>query len=323
MRELRVVLMALAAAMTFCAFTQTTEQKLAANKAKISLADARSRIDKAIANPSTVMKAIMKHLTAEDQKQFLADVNKAIADMPASEEEKAVKFVEANLAALGGMEKGNATVLLAEMFATVPPEYLTVLQERLAEGPLKRDGVPGVTYSDAEFEQIASKSVEAIVERCKETGNGSPRAALAIVMFMAASKGTPVDLSDKLIDLLATDEAKELARNEWIPQATGKDGREKSYESVLASADAGRRPDLDFVLVIQGPQYPDSILQDIFGKNTDAKSFMRTRSPVLDAVENPLVHAYPILGADVGGDVREGGLQPGGDIPRPYQWQSM
>lgn len=345
MRGLRVVM---AAAMAFAlshAFSQTTEQRLNGNTAKISLADARGRIDKAIAS-SAVMKAIMKHLNAEDQKQFLADVNKAIADMPASDEEKALKFVETNLAALGGMAKGNATVLLAEMFATVPPEYLTVLQERLADGPMSRDSIPGVSYSDAQMEQIATATVKAIVERCKETDNGSPRAALAIVMFMAASKGTPADLADKLTDLLDTDEAKDLARNEWIPQATGKDGRVKSYEPILASADAGRRPDLDFVLVIQGPQYPDSILHDILGKNTDAKSFMRTRSPVLDAVENPLVHATPILGADVGGDVKVGAANPesreSGDAgygedrpeptptptptpipPGPYAWQNM
>ena len=82
-----------------------------------------------------------------------------------------------------------------------------------------------VDLRDSGQNSALTATVKAIVERCKETDNGSPRAALAIVMFMAASKGTPADLADKLTDLLDTDEAKDLARNEWIPQATGKDGR--------------------------------------------------------------------------------------------------
>ena len=82
MKKMAIVL-AVAVAAFVSAQAQTTAQKLNANQAKISLADARSRIDKAIESPQ-VMRAIMKHLSAEDQKLFLAEVNKAIADLPAS-----------------------------------------------------------------------------------------------------------------------------------------------------------------------------------------------------------------------------------------------
>ena len=75
----------------------------------------------------------------------------------------------------------------------------------------------------------------------------------------------------------------------------GKDGREQGYEPILASADAGSRPDFAYVLVIAGPQYLESILHDIGGKNLDRHSFIRTRTPVLDAVENPLVNQIPTL----------------------------
>lgn len=330
MKRIAIVL-AVAVAAFVSAQAQTTAQKLNANQAKISLADARSRIDKAIESPQ-VMRAIMKHLSAEDQKLFLAEVNKAIADLPASIEERSAKFLSVNTEALAGAEKGNASNLIAEMFATVPPEHLPPLVEQLGKGALSRTSA-GAAYSDADFLRMSESLMKKVVARTAETDNGSPRTALAIVMLAIGSNGSPEDLTDKLIDLLETDEARDLARSEWIPNALGRDNRDKSYESIMASADAGRRPDLDYVLVIAGPQYPISILQDLYGKSTDVMSYSRTKAPVLDAVENPLAVTYQYLGADVGGDVRMGGWQKGGDVPRepleppepphpgPYQWQ--
>jgi len=319
MKNLLIVLITMLAAGALSVCAQSTEQKLAANKTQISLADARSRIDKAIETPA-VMTAIMKHLSAADQKQFLADVNKAIADMPASIEERSAKFLNINHAALNGAAKGNATTLIAEVFATVPPEALTVINERFAIDLLDRSADANVTYTDAQFTKIATDVMAKVVERCAETDNGEPRCAFAILMLLRASGGTPADLSEKLIDTLKTDAAKEMARNEWIPSALGKDDRQQSYESILASADAGRRPDFDFVLVIAGPQYGDSILHDILGKNTDQMAFMSTRTPVLDAVENPLRHGIPIIGADIND---RPDISPQPDEGRPYPGQLM
>ena len=333
MKRIAIVL-TMAVAAIVSAQAQTTAQKLSANQAKISLADARSRIDKAIESPQ-VMRAIMKHLSAEDQKQFLADVNKAIADLPASIEERSAKFLAVNTEALAGAEKGNVSELLAEMFATVPPEHLPVLVEQLGKGALSRSSASGEGYSDADFQRMAESLMKKVVARTAETDNGSPRSALAIVMLVMASNGSPADLSDKLIDMLQAEEARDLARSEWIPNALGLDNRDKSYESIMASADAGRRPDLDYVLVIAGPQYPISILHDLYGKSTDLMSYSRTKAPVLDAVNNPLQITYQALGTEIGGDVRVGGWQTGGDVPHevrpqppqpqpepgPYQWQ--
>ena len=311
--------------------------KVVKGKAQMSLADARGKIDKAIESPA-LMKELMQKLSAEDQRQFLADVNKAIGDMPASIEEKTAKYLNINHAALTAAQTGNTTALLAEVFATVPPEALTVINERFAVDLMSRSANPNVTYTDEQYTKLAVETMKKINERTEETDNGSTRSTFAILMFLRASNGTPEfleKLQDELVDTLKHDDAKELAKDEWIPAALGKDGREAGYEPILASADAGRRPDFAYVLIIAGPQYLDSILEDIVGKNTDQMSYIRTRSPVLDAVENPLAHAVPVLDGDL--PESDVAIAPGGDLPLPpsptpptpptpppppYDWQS-
>ena len=321
-RVLMMMLLAIAASATV--FAQSAGEKPAegkvAGKAQMSLADARGKIDQAIESPE-LMKEIMQQLSAEDQKQFLTDVNKAIGDMPASIEEKTAKFLNINHAAVTAAQKGNTVALLAEVFATVPPEALTVINERFAQDLLNRAANPNVTYTDEQYTKIAVEAMKTINERTEETDNGSTRSTFAILTFLRASNMTGDSLEklqNALVDTLKHDDAKELAKDEWIPAALGKDGREAGYEPILASADAGRRPDFAFTLVIAGPQYLESILEDVVGKNTDQMSFIRTRSPVLDAVENPLIHMTPVLhdepfGADTGAP------PPG---PNPYPGQT-
>ena len=298
-----------------------------------ALARARAQIDKVIETPDQ-MKTVMAGLSAEDQKQFVADVNKAIGDMPASVEERTAKYLNVNHVAVVAAAKGNKATILAEVFATVPPESLTVLNERFATDLMSRSANPNITYTDEQYTEICLELMEKINERTEETDNGSTRSAFAILMLVRASNGTPEDLADKLIDTLKHDDAKELAKTEWIPAALGKDGREQGYEPLLASADAGSRPDFAYVLVIAGPQYLDSILHDIGGKNMDRYSFIRTRSPVLDAVENPLVHQVPTLHDEPFGGDAVAPLDPVAPLPPappapptpphpdPYPWTS-
>ena len=265
----------------------------------LPLAEARQKID-GVVDGSESIASLIKQLSAEDQLTFLGDVNKAVSKMPASVEEKTAKHLNLNHAALKAVKgSGNVAALLAEVFATVPPEALTVINERFASDLFNRATDPKVTYTDAQFTDIALKIMETVNKRTAETDNASTRSAFAILMLLRASNGTPADLEDKLIATLPNADARELAKSEWIPSALGKDGRELGYEPILASADAGRRPDFDFVLVIAGPQLLDSLLQDIGGKNVDGLSFMRTRSPVLDAALNPLEQQIPTLGGDV------------------------
>ena len=292
-----VVMMVLMAAGVAVFGAQSAAEKLAADKTQISLADARGKIDKAIESPA-VMGELMKRLSAGDQVKFLADVNKAIGDMPASVEEKTAKFLNINHVALKSAQEGNTTALLAEMFATVPPEALTVINERFATDLVNRAANPHITYTDEQYAKLAVEIMQKINDRTEKTDNGSTRSAFAILMFLLASNETGdalEKLQEQLIGTLKHDDAKELAKDEWIPAALGKDGREKSYEPLLASADAGRRPDYDQVLVIAGPQYLDSILLDLSGKNTERHAYIRTHTPVLDAVENPMIHGIPTL----------------------------
>lgn len=330
-KSLMVVLAILMAGFAVGAENQSTaEQRLAASKVKIPLAEARGRIDKAIAS-AAVMKQIMLQLSAADQKQFVADVNKAISDMPASAEEKSAAFLQANMAAISGAEKGNTATIIAEVYATVPPEHLTVFTEQLAKGPLSRSTPEGAAYTDAAYEKIATELSKKVVERCAETENGSTRSVLLMLALVeAAGERMATDLADKLVDQLPSSEAKALAKEEWLPSALGKDDREKSFDPILASADAGRRPDLDQVIVIAGAMFHDSVLADLGGKSSDPASMIDTQTPIQDAVENVLQRQANALGTDVGGDVKQAAADPEvtkeADIPegtddRPYQWQ--
>jgi len=291
-----------------------------------ALAEARGKIGEAIES-AALMGKLMRGLSAAEQKQFLTDVNKAISEMPASSEEKTARFLNANHAALKASKPGNQKALLAEMFATVTPEALTVINERFAVDIMGRAADPNVTYTDEQFTKMALEVMAAVNERVEESDNPSTRSTFAILMLIRASNGSPADLTDKLVETIKNAEAREMARTEWIPSALGKETETRGYEPILASSDAGRRPDLDFVLVIAGPQFIDSILSDLIGKNVDEDSFSRTRTPILDAVENPLIYRSPTLGADyLGaagaagnglGAVSEGGARPLPDAAKP------
>lgn len=297
------------------------------SSAKISLAEARSRIDQVIASPET-MSETMKQLSAEDQTKFLADVNKAVNAMPGFKGEKTALFVSLNLAAVASAEKGNSAALIAESFATVSPEALPAISERFASDLLSRTSKSGVEMSDAQFEKIALNTMAVINERCEDTDNGSPRVTFAILMFVRASGGTSETLVEHLVDTLKHEDAKQLASKEWIPSALGKEGGEANYEPLLAAADAGLRADYDATLVIVGPEYRDVVMQDLVGKNSEADLFSHTMTPVLDAVENVLGKISPNLGdenlglaatdgAVHGAVIEGGGLAGGGDDTRP------
>lgn len=281
------------------ALAQPSADRLSADKMpQMPLANARCKITEAIQSPD-VMKETMKRLVAEDQVKFLSEVNRAIGSMPASIEEQTAKFLNANHAAMTVAQKDNAATLLAEVFAGVSPEALTLVNERFASDLLNREADPNVSVTDEQYARMAIESQKKINARTASLDNASARSAFAILMFLRASNGTPTNLCDRLVATLNDGDAMELARTEWIPPALGRDGREMSYEPLLAAADAGRRPDFAQVLVIAGPQHLDAILADIVGKNTDQMSFMRTRTPVLDAVQNPFVEQMPTFDGEL------------------------
>lgn len=228
--------------------TMAMASALVAQDKTMSSADARGKIGDIISNPST-MTSVMKQLAAADQASFLADVNAAISKMPGSPEEKTSKFVEVNSAALKGAQKGNLTALVAEVFATVPPESLTAINEQFAAGMFNRAADPSRTYTDDEYKQTALKLLDKVQERNATADNAGVRNTFAILMLLRASNGTPADLRDTLVDALKDEETRNLAQNEWISPALGQ-GQEKTYDPMLGAADAGSQPNLDMVLVV-------------------------------------------------------------------------
>jgi adenylate kinase len=208
------------------------------------------------------MTATMKKLSAEDQKTFLAEVNEAISKMPGSNESLTATYLNVNHAALKGSQPGNLATLVAEVFATVPPESLAVINERFAADLFNRAADPSVTYTDEQYEQIAKSLVEKVVERNAQVENGAARSTFAILMMVRASNGSPANLSDSLVDVLPTD-SRNIARNEWIPSAMGANV-EKSYEPLLGAAEAvGSLPSSEMVIRIAGPQLLEALLGEV------------------------------------------------------------
>jgi hypothetical protein len=226
----------------------------------VALAEARAGIGDVISKPAQ-MTAVMKRLSAADQTSFLAEVNSAIAKMPASNEEKTAKFLDVNAAALKGAKKGNLANLLAEVFATVPPESLTVVNERFAADLFNRSANPTRTITDAQFTDIAKNLFKKVQERNGTSDEAAVRNTFAILMLLRASNGTPQSLRDTLVAEMTDAEARKLAQDEWISPAMGL-GQDKTYDPMLGASDAGSAPSPEVVLQLANAQSMQSLLAD-------------------------------------------------------------
>ena len=209
---------------------------LAGASMAMTLQAAKGQIPGAVANPAK-MAEIMKELSEEDQIEFLALVNQAISEMSGSANELAAIYLAVNEAALRAHGNGNLQALLATTYATVPPEALTVLNERLAADLFNRNADPTKPVSDAAFANLAKEAMKTISEKASTTDEASVRTTFALLMFLRASGGTPSDLRDTLAESITDPAAKELALNEWIPAAMGEQGQ-KSYDGMLGAVDA-------------------------------------------------------------------------------------
>ena len=211
-------------------------------------------------NPATLKQTIAQ-LSADDQKAFLGEVNAALAQMPGSAEAKAARFLEANKAAVSGVSKENRLAVLAEVFATVPPEYLTEINERFADELFSRSADASRTYTDAEYEAIATNAVAVVNERCATAENGAVRTTFAALMFIRASGGSPESLKDSLVSQLP-EVSQATAKSEWIPAALG-EGQTKSYDPMLGASQAGEEPDHAIVTQVYGPQLREALLAEL------------------------------------------------------------
>ena len=252
----------------------------------LSLAEARAKIGEAISDPA-VLTSTMKQLAAADQAAFVSEVNTAISKMPGSNEAKTSAYLNCAKAALRGAAKGNLITIIAEIFATVPPESLTVVNERLAADVFNRAADSSVTYTDAQIETISKKVMEKVTERCATTENAAVRETFALLMLVRASNGSPATLQDTLVEMIPQD-MQATAKNEWIPQALGEGVNEQTYEPMLGAADAPVQVNIDTVMRLAGPQLLESMLPEVV-----------EGTPTVNTMIMPEQYASPILDEDL------------------------
>ena len=268
-----------------------------------SLAAARAKITQVIDNP-TDMTAVMKGLSAADQKAFLAEVNAAILSMPGSDADRTAKFVAVTDAALAGAQKGNALTLVAEVFATVPPVSLAAVNESLGSGLMNRAADSGVTYTDEQYTKIAQTVMERVNERVSGEDNSGVRSGFAALMLIRGSNSQSNDsVYDAILGAMPADTQSD-AKNDWFPAALGR-GREQTYEPMLAVVDGDLvspvAEDFDvqhmMSLRVPGPALGLGLLADMSGDGTSRSNSPDGRNPVVDALQSPTDYQLPPLGA--------------------------
>lgn len=196
------------------------------------------------ANSAETMTATISSVSAADQVSLVAEVNAALAKMPGSNEQRAAAFVQANVAAVKAAmsqdrEKHAGVKVIAEVFATVPPEYLPLVSEQLAKEALKRKGM-----ENDRFMAVADKILKAVAARCDTAENGAVREAFAAVTMVKASGDTPTkEMVDAMLAPMGDAKARETAANEWMGPALGMNGAAQSYDPMLGAANAGDEPD--------------------------------------------------------------------------------
>jgi len=240
-----------------------------AASAELSKAEWQAKVGECANNPSA-MKATIAQIPASEQASFVAKVNEAIAKKPGSDEAKAADFYAVNKAAVSGATDKSA--VLAEVFATVPVEYLTDINERFATELFSRNANPEKPVSDAAFVELSTNALAVVNERCEKSENGDVRQAFAALMFIRASGGSPEGLADVLVSQMTDPQAKESAGG-WISDALGSDGKDASYDSMLSAANAGDEPDHSVVLQMTGPsEVMESLLADLQAPGTQSAS---------------------------------------------------
>ena len=213
-------------------------------------------------NPQTLKQTIGK-LSADDQLAFVQEVNAAISKMPGSNEEKGAAFYNANRAAVTGAGKENLKAVLAEVYATVPVEYLTEINERFAKELFSRTANPAHVPTDAEFIDLSTNTMAVVIERCQNAEDASVRETFAALMLVRASGGTPSDLAQTLVSQFPSAQDHDTVLNDWIKPAMG-DGQEQSYDPMLTAAQASDEPDHTVVLQLAGSsQIPETLLSDL------------------------------------------------------------
>ena len=311
----------------------------------MTIVEARKQIVAAIADPA-VMTSTISQLSAEDQKQYLADVVAAVGKMPGSQEEAAAAYLNVCRAALKGSQKGNLATLLAEIFATVPVEYLPVVSESLGGDMLNRAANPANTYTDDQYLAISTNVMQKVNERLASEDAADVRSAFAALAFIRGSNSQSPAIVAAMTAALP-ESAQKPASEEWFPAALA-EGDRKSYDPMLVAAsadDVSAETMTSMLLRVSMSQNRDALLADIAGGGTDPTAGANEKTPITDAVMNTYTQTAPSLGdggafGGGGGDVIINGVTvprgtggsaskiPGGNVtppppkPEPYPYQT-
>ena len=283
-----------------------------------SIVEARKQIVESISNPATMTENVKK-LSAEDQRQYLADVVAAIAKMPGAQDEAAASYLSVCRAALKGARKGNLPAMIAEVFATVPPEYLPLISESLGSDMLNRAANPSVTYTDDKYLDIATNVMAVVNARVASEDAADVRSGFAALAFIRGSNSAGDAIVSAMVASLP-ESARDAAAKEWFPAALA-EGGSKSYDPMLVAASADDvAPEVitTTLMRIAGAQNEDVLLADIDGGNVDPSSKSNEKMPVIDAVLNTFNESLPGGGTGAAFDdfvVR-------GHVTRGYKYQS-
>lgn len=241
-----------------------------AASAELSKAEWQAKIGDCANDPSA-MKATIAQIPASEQAEFVGKVNEAIGKKPGSPESKAADFYAVNKAAVSGASDKSS--VLAEVFATVPVEYLTDINERFATELFSRNANPeSKPISDTAFTELATNALASVNKRCESAENAGVRQTFAALLFIRASGGSPEGLADTLISQMTDPQAKESA-SAWIADAMGGEGKESSYNGMLDSTDAGAEPDHSVVLQMTGPsEVMEALLGDLQAPGNESAS---------------------------------------------------
>ena len=218
------------------------------------------------------LKNTISQLSSEDKAAFLAEVNAAIDKMPGSAESKAARFLAANRAAVAGAGAADRMTVLAEVYATVPPEALTVINEEFAKNEFARPS----TMTDGEYQNIVAQAMQRVVQRTATAEAGSVRAGFAGLMFIRAA-GTASDATTDAVVAAIPSDAQADAKGSWFPSALGQNGA-ATYDPMLAAAQAGDEPDHAVVVSITRSQLIDSMLADLQSGDDASKSAAKNQA---------------------------------------------
>ena len=206
-----------------------------------------------------VLKSTIAQLSSADKTAFLAEVNEAISKMPGSPEAKAAQFLAINRAAVAGAGAADRLAVLAEIYATVPPESLSILNEEFSKNEFSRPDA----MSDEQYKRIVSVAMEKIAQRCASSESGGVRSGFAGLMFIRAAGGAAADEVQSVVVAAMPAESRLEARNTWFPAALGKDQPVASYDSMLGAAQAGEEANHNLTVSMYSQQIVESMLSDL------------------------------------------------------------